>query len=221
MFYFERFKSCTVAVQHAVQLVFHYFNFLSFITLYFLFFTISFPLCSFFPFLVTSLHFPPFPSFPIPLHLHHFSFLFVPSPRHLPFHPISSASSPPSIFFPPSYIFPILRPGYIPVWWGSRLMCHAGDYGTASSIAALPASLRSRGAMGSGDGGERNYGNWASFWASSCQVRVDILGARLTGDAADSDCSVNGCLEVSIRTVSHPSLLLSTFLVSTAYIPNA
>lgn len=178
------------------------------------FFHHLFPLCSFFPFLVTSLHFPPIPSIPIPLHLHHFPFPFVQPSLHLPFHPLSSTSSPPSILFPPSYIFPILRPGYIPACWGSRLMCHAGDYGTASSIAALPASLRSRGAMGRGDGGERNYGNCASFWASSCQVRVDILGARLTGDAADSVCSVNGCLEVSIRIVSHPSLLLSTFLVS-------
>lgn len=163
MFYFERFKSCTVAVQHAEHLVFHSFNFLSFITLYFLFSPSPSLSARFFLFLVTSLHFPPFPSFPIPLHLHHFPFPFVPSPLHLPFHPISSASSPPSILFPPSYIFPILRPGYIPACWGSRLMCHAGDYGTASSIAALPASLRSRGAMGRGDGGERNYGNCASF----------------------------------------------------------
>ena len=176
---------------------------------FFPFYAISFPLWYFFFLSQSRLSiFPPFPPFPslciatISLSL---SFCL---PVISPFHPLSSASSPPSILFPPSCIFPILRPGYIPGWWGSRLMCHAGDYGTASSIAALPASLRSRGAMGSGDGGERIYGNWASFWASSCQVRGDILGSRLTGDAADSVCRINGCLKVSIRQNSFSSFVV-------------
>lgn len=58
---------------------------------------------------------------------------------------------------------PVLRPGYFPGWWGSRLMCHAGDYRAAASIAALPAC--SRGRMGRERAcRERYYGNWASYW---------------------------------------------------------
>lgn len=73
---------------------------------------------------------------------------FMPS-HHAPSTSYSPASFPPYILFTPPFP-PILRPGCFPGCWGSRLMCHAGDCRTASSIAALPALLSGSGVIGSG-----------------------------------------------------------------------
>ena len=100
-------------------------------------------------------HLFPFPSFTITLHRHHYSF-----PAIHPFRPFCPSSLPPHhLSFLPSLLFNFLSSlhlfssssssscsssssgsvsGLFPGWWGSRLMCHAGDCRTASSITALP-----------------------------------------------------------------------------------
>lgn len=64
-------------------------------------------------------------------------------PPHFPLCYVFLSFPPLSISCPPPLLFCTLV--FFPGWWGSRLMCHVGDYRKTSSITALPALHRKPG----------------------------------------------------------------------------